>query len=128
MNQSLKCENCLAPLLFEQQRTTIIQCEYCGVENVLGAQLRKASQKMERTFLVKLRNEFDTQFNEEELRLLIFNLSAATGLRLEYDDLAGGSRRMKLLELLKWSSRRRVVPQLVETAVAMRPNLVVLLA
>jgi hypothetical protein len=66
---------------------------------------------------VRLRSVMSDGFNSNELRALAFDLG------LDYDDLAGGGKSAKIIELITYFERRGRYGELVQAARAARPEL-----
>jgi len=86
-----------------------------GSGKIVGkAEPNSDESRLERNHLVKLRRWLMRHFDEEELRMLCFDLD------VDYDTLGGKGKAGKVTELIAWFDRRDCIPELREAAEAAR--------
>ncbi len=66
----------------------------------------------------KLNGIIDNHFNLEELKELCFNLN------IDYDNLSGETKKIKISELIKYLNRRSNLKKLIELIQTTRPNII----
>jgi transcription elongation factor Elf1 len=125
MSKELRCQSCGASLNVKEQRSNIIQCDYCGTECVV--EIRGSFGKVDygRQFVSKLYRAIDSHFTENEMRDLVVELNGKlmAPYFVDYDDLAGGGQRAKARELVQWCQRRKLLQELVDAVHSIRPSI-----
>ena len=79
--------------------------------------LKKNSQNDAKSDNFSIKESLVTQFNTVELMEICFDL------KVDYDDLQGGEKKEKAIELIKYMERRNRTMELVELIRQLRPNI-----
>jgi predicted RNA-binding Zn-ribbon protein involved in translation (DUF1610 family) len=121
VSESLRCRSCGAWLEIGE-KGGIVRCAYCGANNEAGAQ-RKVTVEYSHEFTRKLYRAIDENFTLEEMKELVLELQGKLPepYRLDYDDISGSNQRSKARELVQWCERRRLLEELAEAVVHLRP-------
>lgn len=121
----LQCRSCYAPLEATKQHSKIVVCRFCGTENVLSDDIRRVVADDSHRFRVELTKAIQFHFGSlDELRQLTYTLDGELdGHRLEYDNIRGSTVSIKSIELVEWCFRRRLLQELVDVCLELRPRM-----
>lgn len=122
MSEELRCQNCGASLEIGEIGEGVVRCAYCGA-NYKADKKREIEVEYSRDFTVKLYRVIDEEFTTEETKELVMALQGKLPetYRLDYDDIGGSNQRSKARELVKWCERRRLLRELTESVMSLRP-------
>ncbi|MEM7116838.1 MAG: hypothetical protein AAF614_30685 [Chloroflexota bacterium] len=124
--EKMQCQSCFANLNIKGQWSSIVVCDYCGTEHTLSESVKQIKAQDSQRFVVKLARMLASDFADEELEQLIFELNYALPRQcsiLHPDDIGGNVRSTKARNLVSWCRRRRYLQPLVDTIVTLRPSL-----
>lgn len=122
--EAIKCQNCFAELDIISGGG-IVQCEYCGHQNVLSQEIRTVQADYSHAFVLRLYKAMADLFCEDaEVRDLIIEFSGAIPTyRLTYGNIPGSSSQSKIRELIQWAQRWVVLQELVDVVISLRPRI-----
>jgi hypothetical protein len=123
VSEELRCQSCGAWLEIEETGEGVVGCAYCGA-NYEAVGRREVAVEYSRDFTMKLYRVIDESFTSEEMKELVLELEGRLpgSYRLDYDDIGGNNQRSKARELVQWCRRRRLLRELAEVVVDLRPT------
>jgi hypothetical protein len=110
----LTCDNCGGELNpYMGALATVINCDYCNTPHQLESKIAQYLDVTGNQFHLWLRQTMIDCFSMDELRFVCDDVYALTR-SMNFEDIAGETKSRKVLEMILYAHRRRLVPLLVE--------------
>ena len=123
MITEVKCQTCFAPLRLAKQREVLVTCPYCGADNVLPRSLQTVTRVNAKRFATILYRFIAEEFNLSGMQNLVMELNCRlVHASIDYEDLAGQTRKVKAMELVKWCQRYDELETLIDVVQTLRPS------
>lgn len=123
--QELKCQNCFAPLNVSGARSGIVTCDFCQTQNAMPKDVRVIQAEDNQQFVVTMMRAMTDQLSLADINSVCVELSGATRMRIDYDDISGEGKPGKCRELVLFCRRRGTLQALLNSIIAVNPAFVI---